>query len=123
MPSVFPVWPKAREQIVDTFCYNPVTKVQQEISCQPYLGLFVVKLFSGGCDQLAEALERLFIRAGTQQTVDALVHDPLGQHLEFEELSDEADIAQGPAVSLSLPNIELSFLGLLFLSLYQPRIL
>ena len=56
--------------------------------------MFVVKLFSNGCDQLAEALKRLFIRARMQQTVDALVHDSLRDHLELEELSKEPDIAE-----------------------------
>lgn len=58
---------------------------------------FIVRLcleiLADSCEQPAKALQRLFVRR-SDQLLDALVHDPGGQHLELVQLADEADIAE-----------------------------
>ena len=41
----------------------------------------------------AEALEGLLV-CGLEQLLDALVHDPGRQHLEFVQLADKPDVTQ-----------------------------
>ena len=59
------------------------------------------QIFSDGCEQPAKALQRLLVGAG-QQLLDAAVHDPGSQHLELVQLTDEANVAEGPLARLHL---------------------
>lgn len=68
---------------------------------EPHLGLLEVQVLADGGEQPAQALQRLLVVV-LQQLDHAVVHDGLSQHLEFEELPDELDVADGAPPRLVL---------------------
>ena len=59
-----------------------------------YLCFLKVQVFANCGEQATQTLEGLFIVV-LQQLHHAVMHDGFSQHLEFEELSNELDVANG----------------------------
>lgn len=59
-----------------------------------YLGLLKVQVLADGGQQSAEAFQRLLVMV-FEQLYDAVVHDHLSEHFEFEKLPNELNVAKG----------------------------
>ncbi len=69
-----------------------------EVGIHVVLGIGVVQLAAHSAHQLGQALQVLLLgsRHISQQLLDALVHDLLGQHLLAVKVADELDVSQCP---------------------------
>lgn len=91
------------------------------IICFTHLSFRFVEILACGCDETGKALQRLFIGGRSQQSNDTLMHDSLREHLQFEEFSDETDVAQRTLSVLRLPDSQVIFKLLPFISLSNEK--